>query len=103
MQITWRGAERQFCVSDLSGSTAGARSASAPGHQSGFVNFLHIASQLLSPPNTDFSCASLRVEMDYKMIGKVDLLYLKNTLFSPLNLHMFGTGFTIFVISSIKV
>lgn len=49
MQITLRGAERQFCVHDLSGPTAGERSVSAPGHQSGFVNFLHTASQLLSP------------------------------------------------------
>lgn len=45
-------AERQFCVSDLSGPTAGKRSVSALGHQSGFVNFLHTASQLLSPPQT---------------------------------------------------
>lgn len=49
MQITVSRAERQFCVHDLSGPTAGERSVSAPGHQSGFVNFLHTASQLLSP------------------------------------------------------
>lgn len=49
MQITLSGAERQFCVSDLSGLTAGERSGSAAGQQSGFVNFLRTASQLLSP------------------------------------------------------
>lgn len=51
LQTILSGVERQFCVSDLSGPTAGERSVSAPGHQSGFVNFLHSTSQLLSPPN----------------------------------------------------
>lgn len=41
--------EGSFCVSDLSEPTAGERSVSL-GHQSGFVNFLYTASQLLSPP-----------------------------------------------------
>lgn len=40
------------------------------GHQSGFVNFLHTAGQLLSPLNADVSWGSLGVEMDYKKINR---------------------------------
>lgn len=81
IQMTLSRAERQFCVCDLFGPTAGERSVSAPGHPSGFVNFLHTASQLLSPPNTDFSRGSLEVEIDYKKIQEVDLLHLNSVLF----------------------
>lgn len=57
------------CVSDLSRPTAGERSVSAPGHQSGFVNFLHTASQLLLLllPRTPPPCVEgWGVEMDYE-------------------------------------
>lgn len=91
MQMTLSGAERQICVADLSGPTAGERSVSASGHQSSFVNFLHTADQLLSPPNTDFSCGSL----EYKKIEEVGLLYSKNILFYLLNLNIFRPYFVV--------
>lgn len=75
---TLSGAERQFCVGDLSGPTAGEGSVSAPGHQSGSVNFLHTASQLLSPPQTLMSREEvwgMKWIMLYKIDG-VHFLYL---------------------------